>query len=487
MVMTYYFVQKQLEKNAEYMINEVGATKSFDLGFREIVVLDRKVQVYFVNGLVDDLTVIELLKTLVSINDDEVEKEKVVEIIKNRLVNLQVTPEQALDKATDELLSGLIVIFIDGEDEAYVVDVRMYPGRQPEEPDTERVIRGSRDGFTENIVSNTALIRRRIKDKGLRNEIVKVGKRSKTEICISYIDSIANEKFVKLVKSKLQEIEIDQIVMADKALTELFFKDGWNPFPIVRYTERPDVAAHHILSGYVILNVDTSPNVIMLPTTYFDHLEHAEEFRQTPAAGTFIRWIRISAVLASILLVPVWYLFVKEPSLLPESLSYIGPKEKGNVPIGLQLILADVGVEFLRMAAIHTPTPLATALGLIAAVLIGDIAIQVGLFSPEVILYVAISTVGFYVTPSYELSVANKIMKMFILIMTIFFGVNGFLISCTLSVLFLVQLKTLEIPYMWPLIPFNLPAMFRFLFRIPINLDKRRPRIVRPKDMYRQS
>jgi len=122
--MTYYFVQKQLEKNAEYMINEVGATKSFDLGFREIVVLDRKVQVYFVNGLVDDLTVIELLKTLVSINDDEVEKEKVVEIIKNRLVNLQVTPEQALDKATDELLSGLIVIFIDGEDEAYVVDVR---------------------------------------------------------------------------------------------------------------------------------------------------------------------------------------------------------------------------------------------------------------------------------------------------------------------------------------------------------------------------
>lgn len=485
--MTYYFVQKQLEKNAEYMINEVGATKSFDVDFRELVILNRKVQVYFVNGLVDDIVVVELLKKLISINDDETNKEEVVNIIENRLVNLQVNPENDLVKITDQLLAGLVVIFIDGEDEAYLIDVRMYPGRQPEEPDTERVIRGSRDGFTENIVSNTALIRRRVKDKGLRNIIINVGKRSKTDICVSYIDSIANEDLVNLVKNKLREIDIDQIVMADKALTELLFKDGWNPFPIVRYTERPDVAAHHILSGYIILIVDTSPNIIMLPTTYFDHLEHAEEYRQTPAAGTFIRWIRISAILASIYLLPVWYLFVKEPSVLPDAISFIGPKEKGNVPIGLQLILADVGVEFLRMAAIHTPTPLATALGLIAAVLIGDIAIQVGLFSPEVILYVAVSTVGFYVTPSYELSVANKIMKVFILLATIFFGVNGFLIGFTISIIFLVQLKTLEIPYMWPLIPFNLPAMFRFLFRIPINFDKKRPRIVRPKDMYRQT
>src|SRR5690625_2859804 len=274
--------------------------------------------------------------------------------------------------------------------------------------------------------------------------------------------------------------------MADKALSEIFFDKKWNPFPIVRYTERPDVAAHHILSGYIVLIVDTSPNVIILPTTYFDHLEHAEEYRQTPTAGTFIRWIRVSAVLASIYLLPIWYLFVKEPSLLPDALSFIGPNEFGNVPIGIQIILADIGVEFLRMAAIHTPTPLATALGLIAAVLIGDIAIQVGLFSPEVILYVAVSTVGFYVTPSYELSVANKIMKIFILVSAILFGVNGFLISSTICMIYLIQLNTLEIPYMWPLIPFNLPAMFRFIVRMPITIDKKRPRIVRPKDINRQ-
>lgn len=484
--MSYLFVQKEISKNELFMKEQLGAKTSFDLDFREVIVLHRKVQIYYINGLVDDITVVALLKKLIEINDDEVSEENVVDIIQNRLVNLQVDPHTKMEEAVDELLNGLIVIFIDGEREAYVVDVRQYPGREPEEPDTERVIRGSRDGFTENIVSNTALIRRRVKDQGLRNEILRVGKRSKSDICVSYIDSIANERLVHLVKKRLEKIEIDQLVMADKALIELFFDKRWNPFPIVRYTERPDVAAHHILSGYIILIVDTSPNVIMIPTTYFDHLEHAEEFRQTPAVGTSIRWIRITAVLASIFLLPIWYLFVKEPDLLPDALSFIGPEEVGNVPIGAQIILADIGVEFLRMAAVHTPTPLATALGLIAAVLIGEIAIDVGLFSPEVILYVAISTVGFYVTPSYELSVANKLMKMFILITTILFGVNGFLISSTISLIYLVQLNTLEIPYMWPFIPFNLPAMFRFIFRLPITIDNKRPRIVRPKDVMRQ-
>ena len=469
------------------MRNEVGAKVSFDVDFREVVILHRKVQIYYVNGLVDDLTVVELLKKLIAINDEEVSEQNVAQIIQNRLVNLQVDPHTKMEDVTDELLNGLIVIFIDDEREAYVVDVRQYPGREPEEPDTERVIRGSRDGFTENIVGNTALVRRRIKDKGLRNKIVRVGKRSKTDICLTYIDSVVNEELLELVKAQLDKIEIDQLVMADKALIELFFHRKWNPFPIVRYTERPDVAAHHILSGYIILIVDTSPNVIMIPTTYFDHLEHAEEFRQTPTVGTFIRWVRITAVLMSIFLLPVWYLFVKEPSLLPKSLSFIGPEEFGNVPIGIQIIIADVGVEFLRMAAIHTPTPLATALGLIAAVLIGDIAIQVGLFSPEVILYVAVSTVGFYVTPSYELSVANKLMKIVILIATIIFGVNGFLISSTICIIYLVHLNALQIPYMWPLIPFNLPAMFRFVFRLPVSIDKKRPRIVRPKNIRRQS
>lgn len=480
------FVSKDLDENADYMKNEVGATISYDLDFREVIILERRIQLYYINGLVDDMTIVEILKMLVRSNDNEAETDKVDDIIKNRLINSQVDPENKLEDLTDQVLAGLVAIFIDGERHAYIVDVRNYPGRQPEEPDTERVIRGSRDGFTENIVESTALIRRRIRDKRLRNEMYHVGKRSKTGVCICYLNDVANEDYVEIIKEKVQTIDIDGIVMADKALEELFVENKWNPFPLVRYTERPDVAAHHILSGYIVAVVDTSPSVLILPTTYFDHLEHAEEYRQTPAVGTVTRWIRIAAVLASIFLLPVWLLFVMEPELLPKAISFIGPKETGNVPVPLQIIIADIGVEFLRMAAVHTPTPLATALGLIAAVLIGDIAIDVGLFSPEVILYVAVSTVGSYVTPSYELTVANKLLKTFLVFSTIFFGIHGFMIGMLISVLFLVNLKTIRTPYFWPLIPFNLKSLYHFVLRTPVPDDKKRPKIVQPKNVIRQ-
>jgi len=466
---------------------EVGATISYDVDFRSITILEREVQLYYVNGLVDDMTIVQILRELVETNDFESEEDKIYDIIKNRIVNQQVEQVNKIDEVTDQILSGLIAIFVDGERNAFIVDVRHYPGRQPEEPDTERVIRGARDGFTENVVESTGLIRRRIRDKRLRNEMLRVGTRSKTDICLCYLNDVANEEYIQMVKDKIEDIDIDSLVMADKALTELFVDYNWNPYPLVRYTERPDVAAHHILSGYIILIVDTSPSVIILPTTFCDHLEHAEEYRQTPTVGTFTRWIRILAVLSSLYLLPIWLLFVIEPSLLPKALSFIGPKEVGNIPVAVQIILADIGVEFLRMAAVHTPTPLATALGLIAAVLIGDIAIDVGLFSPEVILYVAISTVGSYVTPSYELSVANKTMKLFLLLMTITFGLNGFLIGFTISILFFVNLKTLKTPYFWPLIPFNFPALVRFVFRIPAPLVHNRPSIVHPKDKVRQA
>src|SRR5690625_4878686 len=179
-------------------------------------------------------------------------------------------------------------------------------------------------------------------------------------------------------------------------------------------------------------------------------------------------------------------LFVIEPSLLPDKLSYIGPKEKGNVSIIAQVIMADIGVEFLRMAAVHTPTPLATAMGLIAAILIGEIAVDVGLFTPEVILYVAISTIGSYVTPSYELSVANKFIKFWIVIMTILFKATGFVFASTIAILYLVQLKTLRTPYFWPLIPFHPRGLWQFIVRVPVQKVSERPVVIHPKDIIRQ-
>src|SRR5699024_11026153 len=165
----------------------------------------------------------------------------------------------------------------------------------------------------------------------------------------------------------------------------------------------------------------------------------------------------------------------------------IGPNETSNIPIFLQILLADIGVEFMRMAAVHTPTPLATAMGLIAAVLIGEIAVDVGLFTPEVILYVAISTIGTYVTPSYELSVANKITKLFLILVTAAFGVKGFVVGVIANVILLVNVRSDNVPYLWPLIPFNAAAMCHFLIRFPASRKYKRPLYVQPKNIYRKS
>lgn len=480
------FVNKNIQDNERYLANKAGIGVTYDVDFREIIILKKKVQLYYVNGLVDDSVIAQIIKTLLAINEHESNQEELGEIVHNRLVNLQVEKVNTLDESIDQLLAGLITVFIDSVEYSFVLDVRQFPGRSPEEPDTERVVRGARDGFTENINNSTALLRRRIRDVRLRNEMVQVGERSKTDVCISYIKDIADDDLVKEIKKRIEEIEIDGITMADKTIEEFIVEHKWNPYPLTRYTERPDVAAHHLLEGRVILVVDTSPSVIILPTTVFDHMEHAEEYRQTPAVGTFIRWIRFIAVLASMLLLPLWLLFVLEPSLLPNELSFIGLKEEGNIPVAVQIIFGVLGVEFLRMAAIHTPTPLATALGLIAAVLIGEIAIEVGLFSPEVILYLSVSTIGSYVTPSYELSVANKFINMFLLILTAFFGVVGFMIGFTGSIFFLVHFTSIKTPYLWPLLPFNAKAMLYALLRIPVPFSNARPRIVHPKNTYRQ-
>ncbi|HEY4602554.1 MAG TPA: spore germination protein [Cerasibacillus sp.] len=484
-------VMKRIYENVQdvekYMKKRIGLGTSFDVGVKHFVVMNKKAQLYFVNGLIDSMIISRLLEELVEFNNrDHMLKRDVLATIENRLIHEQVSRVKTMDEAVDQILTGLIAIFIEGQKSAFIIDVRSYPGRSPEEPDTERVIRGSRDGYTENIIENTGLTRRRIKDERLRNEMLVVGERSKTDVCVSYIKDIADETFVDVVKHKISEIDVDGIPMADKSLEEFILGGKWSPFPMVRYTERPDVAARHLMDGHVIVHVDTSPTVIILPTTYFNCLEHAEEYRQAPAAGTFIRWVRLFAVLASIFLLPLWLLFVMEPSLLPPELSFIGPKEEGNVPIVFQIILADVGVEFLRMAAVHTPTPLATAMGLIAAVLIGQIAVDVGLLSSEVILYVAISTIGSYVTPSYELSIANKIAKLFLIITTALFGVSGFMIGTLVTLIYLVRLKAFKTPYMWPFIPFDLRGMWHFIMRIPVPFLNIRPEIVHPKDQFSQ-
>ena len=403
--------------------------------------------------------------------------------MKTYIPYVEIDTTDDLDEVVNQVLAGPIALVIDGEKEIIIIDTRTYEVRGPEEPDTEQLIRGSKDGFVETIVTNVALIRRRVRDRSLCVHYMSIGRRSRTDISVCYLKDIADEQIVNEIIDSLEAIDTDGLPMGDKTLEEFLFGHHWNPYPLVRYTERPDVASTHLFEGHVIIIVDGSPSVMICPTTFWHHLQHAEEYRQKPIIGACLRFVRFIAVWASIFLIPLWYLIATNDSLRPEELHYIGlAKEEGHIPLIAQFIIAEIGIETLRMAAIHTPNALVTALGLVAAILIGEVAVEVGLFSHEVVLYLAVAAIGTFATPSYELSLANRIIRVVLLLVTAIFSVPGFVVGFLLWIFMLARMNSLKTPYLWPFIPFDFQAMRDVFLRTPIPLKHRRPPSLRPLD-----
>ncbi len=481
------YMGRDYDKNLDMIKTELGQEENFDIVVREIKVAGKRAVFICIDGLVKDDILTEVMQSLYRLPKDRFVSRVFKTVLERGIPYIELSTESKIDELLYFILSGAIVFIIEGSEEAFVIDARTYPARDPEEPDTERVVRGSRDGFTETIVFNTALLRRRVRDPRLRVNLLRVGKRSKADVCVCYLKDIANASLVEDIKRRIANIEIDAIPMAEKSVEELIVPGNlWNPLPKVRYTERPDVAAVHLFEGHILIMVDSSPSVMIAPATYFHHIQHAEEYRQNPAVGTYIRWIRVFAIIASLIVTPLWLLLALSPELLPESLEFIGPQKTGNVPLFLQFIIAEVSLDLIRMAAIHTPSPLATALGVIAALLIGDIAVNIGLLAPEVILYTAVVAVGAYSTPSYEMAMANRLIRLFILLGTGFFRLPGFIATVIVSVLILGFTKSFNVPYLWPLIPFNYRAFKNILLRAPVPMQDFRPEILHPQDARRQ-
>lgn len=466
---------RKLEDNVNYLKELLGVGVSFDIGVREFNIKNVRIALFYCNSLTDNYAIIMLIKELLLLGEDDVYLHKhAFQIIHNHLALHQVSIMDDLDQMSTAILSGLIVILVEDELKGFALDTRRYPGRNPEEPETEKVVRGSRDGFTENIIINLGLIRRRVRDPFFRCELYKVGSLSQTDVCLLYIDNLVDHDILKTIRNRIKAIDVEELVMADKQLEELLTHKSWNPYPKVRYTERPDTLAVHLYDGLIGIMVDTSPSVMIAPTTYLEQLQHVEEYRHTPIIGSFLRFARTGGILVSLFLVPTWMLFVYEPRLLPDYLKFIGPREIGTIPIIIQILVGEVGIEFLRMAAIHTPTAMSTALGIVAGVLIGQIAIQVGLFSPEVVLYIAVSAIGAYATPNYEVGLANKVAKLFIIVTTYFFRLWGLIGGIILYVLFLAFNTSFGKPYLYPLLPFNFKDFLHIFVRTSQSKKKRK-------------
>lgn len=462
---------KDIQVNKEILKQRLPIGISFDVIGREIVIGQRDAYLVFIDGFAKDDIMIWILDILQLLKKEDIAKNTIETLIKNKIAYIEVSRESQLKKMEFSILSGAVLLLIDGEEDGIVIDARQYPVRSPEEPDLEKVTRGSRDGLVETIIFNTALIRRRLRDPHLIFEMKSVGKRSQTDVAISYIKDLVDEKLLAEIQDKINAIDVGALVMAEKTVEELIIKKHWyNPLPQVKISERPDVVAAHLMEGHIAIIVDTSPSVMLLPATMFHFTQHAEDYYQNMTVGTYIRWVRFLGMLCAFILLPLWLLLVFNKQFLPEFLQFLGPKESGNIPLFLQFIILELGMDILRISSIHTPSALTTSLGIIGGLILSEFAVEVGLFVPETVLYMALAGIGAFATPSMEFAMAIRIFRLLLLVLTGLFNLSGFLAA--LVIIFIITYSTNSFrngkKYTWPLIPFEWKPLSNVLFRKPI-------------------
>ena len=476
-------MKNKYEETVNKLSEKLGVGQSFDMVRRDIIIGGKKASFFFIDGFIKDDIMLWIMSILQESKREEILPNTLKSLIQRKIPYVECESSDKVEDVEYMILSGAAALFVEGLDEIIVIDARTYPVRGIQEPELEKVTRGPKDGFVETLIFNTALIRRRLRDPNLRFELVKVGKRSQSDVSIGYISDITNDDLVKSIKSKLKEIEKDSLSMGIKSLEEFIIGRNWNPFPQGKFTQRPDVAASHLLEGHIIVMVDTTPSIMILPATIFHFTQHAEDYYQNPAVGTYLRWVRFGAIFLSYFLTPLWVLLATNQNILPEWLSFIGPKETGQFSLWVQFLLLELGIDVLRMASIHTPSALSTSLGIIGALMLSEFAVKVGWFIPETVLYMGITGLGMFATPSMEFAMAIRIYRLILLVLTGLFGVYGFIIGILILIVTLLRTKSLGgINYLWPLIPFNKKALSTVLMRKPIPEVKERPEVLRVKD-----
>ncbi|MGM0501270.1 MAG: spore germination protein [Bacillota bacterium] len=480
-------ISKDLSENLTAIKEEVDGSKTFDLVNRDFQIAEIDVSLIFIDSFAKGELLNEILEFLMKTKREELSVDVIKKLLNNRLPLLEVSVIDKIEDLLAEVLAGPQVLLIDGLDQAIVLDARTWMSRSPEEPELEKATRGPEDGFIETMVFNLQMIRRRIRDPKLRAEVIKVGRRSQTDTCVTYIKDVADNKLVEDIKDRLNQIEIDGLPLADRTIEDYLIGDRLNPLPKVRYTNRPDIASSHLLEGKICIIVDNSPTVLILPATLFDHTQNLEDYRQPPIPGTYMNLLRFCSILISLFLPAVWLLLAYHPNWLPEALQIIGPREVGSIPLGIQFILASIGIDLIRIASIQTPSSLATSLGLIGALMLGEFSVKVGLFAPEVILYMAIAAISSFTIPGFEFALTIKLFRLVLITLVVLFKGLGLLVGTVAIFLVFSLSKSFGVSYLWPLIPFDWKALKTYLIRqSTVSLNSRRSNLHNLKDETRK-
>ncbi len=461
-------LKKDITENKAILDAILPVNKSQDLLFRTFNFGGRTGMLYYLDGFLNDIVMERMVSRLLDITPQQIQETKDLwDFVSKFITYTEVDVYTKTEDVVTQLLAGKSVFLVDGLEGALILDLREYPARSVSEPEKERVMRGSRDGFVETVIWNTALIRRRIRDPKLIVELVHVGGRSKTDVAIVYMEDIVKQDELSIIREKINGIKVDSLTMNMESLTECLVKQRWyNPFPKVRYTERPDSAAAAVLEGNIIVLVDNAPQAMVMPTSIFSFTEEPNDYYFPPVVGGYIRFVRNMVFLFTLILSPLWLLAVENIDRLPESLSFLQISAPASVPIIIQLLMLEAAIDVLRLASVNTPNMLGNSLSIIGALLLGDFAVKSGWMVPDTILYMSFIAIASFTQPSIELGYAFKFMRIILLLLTYFFKGWGFLAGLVFIVVLLASNKTVTGKgYLYPLIPFNAKDLKSHLFR----------------------
>lgn len=459
-----------LSENMNFLNDYLAVNTNFDIIYRVIQIGGREACIYFIDGFCKDELMQKMLQYFLDFKEEDMPADA-HEMSKTSIPYVEVDLQDEWSQITYFIMSGVFALFVDGYDKCLLIDSRTYPARGVEEPEKDKVLRGSKDGFVETIVFNTALIRRRIRSPYLRMEMLRAGKSSQTDIVLCYMDNRVDHAFLNKIRERINNIQVDALTMNQESLAECLYKKKWyNPFPKFKFTERPDTASAQVLEGDIVILVDNSPSAMITPTSIFDVVEEADDYYFPPITGTYLRLSRFLIAILTYIMTPTFLLLMQRPEWIPSGFEFIAVKDTMNIPLIWQFLILELAIDGLRLAAVNTPNMLSTPLSVMAALVLGEFSVNSGWFNSEVMLYMAFVAIANYTQASYELSYAIKFMRIINLILTAMFGIWGYVGGIVITFLAIFTNRTVSgKSYVYPLFPLNLKQLSkRFLrYRLP--------------------
>ncbi len=444
--------------------------ESFDLLERKLSIGERDARMFFVDGLVDGGMMQRVIFSLFSLKKNQMDNSATAEeFLERNLPFLDALVISDMDQAIRFMYSGLIPLFISGYSEIIIIDCRNYPLRGVEEPSKEKSLRGSKDGFVESMMTNIALIRRRLRDNDLIFRIFSVGEMTKTDVSVAYMKDKADINMVKKLENDIQQLNIKGLTITEQTLVEVLAGKKTarlNPFPRVRYTQRPDIIAAHLEEGKIAIIVDNSPTVILVPAGIFDFVQDVDDYYFPMLTGNYFRMLRIINILIILFATPVYLIFAEGYVPVHDSLKFFITEEEFAISIFWQFILLELAIDGLKLASLNTPESLGMSLSVIGALILGEFSVSSGWFVPQTILCMAVVALASFTQPSIELGYGIKFVRVLMLVAAHFFGWIGMAAAFVFSVTAMAFTKTLVgTSYLYPLIPWNGGKLKKLIFR----------------------